>query len=168
MHPRGRKRSRLTLSQSVIPFPRAVSASIKFSVSSCNTAAYRSRTRASSRGGSWLFCRAASRHDRLVAINFWYSSTWTGHNDMATSCDEVRAFSRHSSAMATMSGIVFTGRGLGVTAGDFLVILGDRAENAGELVTEELGLRLIRGSEYCSGMRTIVESSSCLIVVMSR
>lgn len=121
----------------MIPLPIAVSASIRFSVSSCRIAAYLRRTRASSRGGSLLLCMAASKHDRPVAINFWYSSTWLGHNDMATSCDEARALSKHSSAIATIMGMVLAGRGLGCTAGDLLVMLGERVDNAGEFVTEE-------------------------------
>lgn len=142
--------SRLTLSQRGMPFARAVSASIKFSVSSCKRAAYLNRTRASSRGASCvLLCNAASRHDNDVAISSWYSSTWFGHRVMATSCEALRAFSRHSSATAIIKGAVFTGRGLGVTAGDFLVMLGDLMDNEGELVTEECGLRLIRASGTC-------------------
>lgn len=34
-------------------------------------------------------------------------------------------------------GMVLAGRGLGCTAGDLLVMLGERVDNAGEFVTEE-------------------------------
>lgn len=64
---------------------------------------------------------------------------------MATSCTEARALSRHSSAIATMIGPVLTGRGFGGIAGDFLVMLGDLVDRAGELETEECGLDLILG-----------------------
>lgn len=68
---------------------------------------------------------------------------------MATSCEAIRAFSRHSSAMAIIKGAVLTGRGLGVIAGDFFVILGDLMESEGEFVIDECGLGLMRPSGAC-------------------
>lgn len=55
----------------------------------------------------------------------------------------------HSSAMAIIKGVVLTGRGLGVIAGDFLVMLGDLMESDGEFVIEECGLGLMRTSGAC-------------------
>lgn len=68
---------------------------------------------------------------------------------MATSCEAFRAFSMHSSAMAIIKGVVLRGRGLGVIAGDFLVMLGDLMERDGEFVIEECGLGLMRTSGAC-------------------
>ena len=134
----------LTLSQSVMPLLSVVSASIWFSVSSCRMAAYLNLTRASSRGERRLLCRAASKQAKLVAINFWYSSTMSGCMDMATSCTAARALAIHSSAMAIITGTVSNGRVLGGTAGDFLEMLGERVEGAGELDIEDRGLDLAR------------------------
>jgi hypothetical protein len=63
--------------------------------------------------------------------------------------------------MAIIKGVVLTGRGLGVTAGDFLVMLGDLIDSEGEFVTEECGLRLMRASGICWNTRVAIESSSC-------
>lgn len=51
--------------------------------------------------------------------------------------------------MAIMKGVVLRGRGLGVIAGDFLVMLGDLMESEGEFVIEECGLGLMRTSGAC-------------------
>jgi len=59
----------LTLSQSVTALCSAVSASIKFSVSSHNIEPYRSFANASARGLSLFVCIAASRHARPVAMS---------------------------------------------------------------------------------------------------
>lgn len=48
-------------------------------------------------------------------------------------------------------GPVLTGLGLMGMAGDFFAMLGERAERAGEFVTEECGLDLsLGGSDLCS------------------
>lgn len=59
-----------TLSQSVIPFVKAVSASMTLLVSVQRILAYRSRARASNRGDSLLLPMATSRQARPVAISF--------------------------------------------------------------------------------------------------
>lgn len=66
----GRGDWRLTLSQSLMPFESAVSASIKLSVSSYKIEAYRSRILASCRGVRRLLCRVLSRHESPVAMSF--------------------------------------------------------------------------------------------------
>ena len=85
-------------------------------------------------------------------ISFWYSATSSSSSDMATSCAAARALPRHSSAIATIMGIVFTGRGcFGFDAGDRLVMPGDLDDRAGELETEECGLDFMRmGSTFAS------------------
>lgn len=103
----------------------AVSASIGFSVSSNTTVAYLNRIFASWRGDSLLLCKHASRHARPVEISFWYSSIRVAFSDIATSCTEPRALSKHSSATATIRWTVSRGLLFGVLAGDFLVILGE-------------------------------------------
>lgn len=84
---------------------------------------------------------------------------------MATSCTALRAFSRHSSAMATIIGIVLM-RGLG--AGDRFVMPGDFVERAGELVTDEWGLDLMRTGSFfgsclifCFGIDVFTVMDSC-------
>lgn len=63
--------------------------------------------------------------------------------------------------MAIMKGVVLRGRGLGVIAGDFLVMLGDLMESEGEFVIEECGLGLMRTSGACCSTRVGIEPSSC-------
>lgn len=60
----------ITLSQSVIPFVKAVSASITLFVSSHNMLAYLNRTLASNRGANFVLSNTTSRHPNPVATSF--------------------------------------------------------------------------------------------------
>ena len=87
-----------TRSHNVIPLLRAVSASMKFSVSSYSTPAYRSRMFASIRGGNLTFFKAVSKHPSPVAISFSYAFTSVAAMERAIEDASLCAASKNSSA----------------------------------------------------------------------
>lgn len=136
----GRKKPKQTLSQSLMPLVKAVSASIRLSVSSYRMEAYRNRTLASCLGESRLLDSTVSRHERPVAISFWYSITAFPDDDETTSCRFPRALLKHSSATQTRSEFRSARTERLDTEGDFLDLFKDRADKAGDMVTPGFGL----------------------------
>jgi hypothetical protein len=137
-----RQRGKHTLSHSLMPFDSAVSASIRLSVSSWSIDAYSSRTLASCLGFSRLLSIAVSRHERPVAISFWYSSTAAPEDDEMTSRRFSLAVWKHSSAaqIRRESGSASSARP--DTDGDlFDTVADDRADSAGDMLTLGFGLR---------------------------
>lgn len=132
----------------MIPLDRAVSASIKLSVSSYMMDAYLSRTLASCLGVSRLLCRTVSRHERPVAISFWYSVTAPPDDDETTSCRFPRALLKHSSATQTRTELGSERSERFDTDGDLFEIVEDRADRAGERLIPGFGLGC--GRDWCS------------------
>lgn len=87
-----------------------------------------------------MLSSAVSRHERPVAISFWYSVTAAPEEDETTSCRFPRALLKHSSATQTRSEFGSLSTARLDTEGDFFDKVEDRADNAGEMLTAGFGL----------------------------